>query len=76
MYELIVHYGKSKYGLFGDSLNIEDYPTIPVGAQVYVPNTGDLFFIHGPKKGFDLDNPINITSILGEAIIGEMELGG
>lgn len=76
MYELIVHYGKSKYCLFGDSLNMEDYPTIPVGAWVYVPDTGDLFFIHEPRKGFDLDNPISTTSILGEAIIGEMELGG
>lgn len=75
MYELIVHHGKSSYVLFGESLDMKDYPTIPVGAWVYIPDTGDLFFIHKPSQGFDLDESDN-DGVLNRGKLGEMILGG
>lgn len=84
MYQLIITHGAHTYSLFGDSTNIEDYPTIPVGAFVSIPAIGDIAYIYGPKKGFDLDGsegqpdeemPDNTSSAIGDAIIGEMNIG-
>jgi hypothetical protein len=77
MYQLIVTHGAHTYSLFGNSLDISDYPTIPAGAFVCIPATGDLFYINGPKTGFDLDGLDNRKdlSILGNSFIGQMILG-
>lgn len=79
MYELIIRKGKSSYCLFGDSLDIADYPTIPVGSWVFIPDTGDLFFINGPKSGLDLDEPSqgsdSSSSVFGRGVIGELIFG-
>lgn len=55
MYDLIIRTGKSSYSLAGNSLDMKNYPTIPTGAQVFVPKTEDLYFMCGPQQSFDLD---------------------
>lgn len=55
MYELIITYGNSSYCLFGDSTDLKDYPSIPVGSFVSIPETGDIYYVYGPLSGFDLD---------------------
>lgn len=88
MYQLIVTHGAHTYSLFGNSLDIKDYPTVPVGAFVCIPATGDLFYMHGPKTGFDLDDPNgevtpdepseepnSATSIFGEGVMGDIIFG-
>jgi hypothetical protein len=49
MYQLIVTYRSHTYSIFGDSVDMKDYPKIPVGSYVWIPVTGDLFYIHGPQ---------------------------
>ena len=88
MYELIVYDKKKSYVLFGESPDPKDYPTIPVGASVFVLDTQRVFSKVGPGDmnwvDFeDEDTPDepgtepeeNTTSVLGEAIIGEMNIG-
>lgn len=88
MYELIIYDKKKSYVLFGESSNPKDYPTIPVGASVFVLDTQRVFSKVGPSnmnlvdfEDEDIsDEPstepeINTTSVLGEAIIGEMNIG-
>ena len=88
MYQLIIMHGTHAYSLFGNSLDISDYPTVPVGAFVCIPATRDLLYMHGPKTGFDLDNPEGevvpdepsenpnaATSIFGEGIMGNIIFG-
>ena len=88
MYELIVYDKKKSYILIGESPNPKDYPTIPVGASVFVLDTQRVFSKIGPSdmnlvdfEDEDVpDEPstepeINTTSVLGEAIIGEMNIG-
>jgi hypothetical protein len=57
---------------------MKDYPNIPVGSYVWIPSTRDLFYIHGPQKGFDLDGSDgdkNPTSVFGKGIIGNIIFG-
>lgn len=79
MYQLIVTYRSHTYSIFGDSVDMKDYPKIPVGSYVWIPVTGDLFYIHGPQQGFDLDGSEeeegNPTSIFGKGIIGNIIFG-
>ncbi len=88
MYELIVYDKKKSYVLFGDSSNPKDYPTIPVGATVFVLDTQKVYSKTGPDniKQVDFEDDTmpelpdddlegNTTSVLGPAIIGEMIIG-
>lgn len=79
MYQLIITYGSHTYSIFGDSIDISDYPNIFVGSYVCIPATGDLFYIYGPKKGFDLDGSEDEikqpTSVFGEGIFGNIIFG-
>jgi hypothetical protein len=78
MYQLIITYRSHTYSIFGDSADINDYPNIPVGAYVWIPATGDLYYTYGPRKGFDLDGSEeegNPTSIFGKGIIGNIIFG-
>lgn len=88
MYELIVYDKKKSYILFGESPNPKDYPTIPVGASVFVLDTQRVFSKAGPDdinlvdfEDEDIpDEPgtepeKDTTSLLGEAIVGKMNMG-
>lgn len=88
MYELIVYDKKKSYILFGESPNPKDYPTIPVGASVFVLDTQRVFSKAGPSdinlvdfEDEDIsDEPgaepeKDTTSLLGDAIIGKMNMG-
>jgi hypothetical protein len=64
--------------MFGDSIDMKNYPQIPVGSYVWIPVTGDLFYIYGPKQGFDLDGSEeegDPTAIFGKGIIGNIIFG-
>lgn len=78
MYELIITYGNSSYCLFGDSTDLKDYPSIPVGSFVSIPETGDIYYVYGPLSGFDLDqhkSDITNVSTFNEGIIGDLIFG-
>lgn len=79
MYQLIVTYKSHTYSIFGDSTDINDYPNIFIGSYVWIPETKDLFYVHGPKQGFDLDGSekelAQPTSIFGEGIMGNIIFG-
>ena len=87
MYEIIVYDKKKSYVIFGESADLKDYPTIPVGASVFILDTQKVYSKVGPDEiqwvDFednisdepDTEPEVNTTSILGEAIIGEMIIG-
>lgn len=88
MYEIIVYDKKKSYVLFGDSANLRDYPTIPVGASVFILDTQKVYSKIGPEEiqEVDFENTnipdepgtepeVNTTSVLGKAIIGTMNIG-
>lgn len=87
MYEIIVYDKKKSYVIFGNSPDPKDYPTIPVGASVFVLDTQKVYSKIGPDDinwvDFEDDTPDEpgtepedkTTSALGEAIIGEMIIG-
>lgn len=87
MFELIVYDKNKSYILYGESDNLKDYPTIPVGATVFILDTYEVYSKIGPDDSIkvdfddiDPDDPStepeeSTTSVLGEAIIGEMNIG-
>lgn len=41
--QIIVYEYKNSYTLFGESTDLKDYPTIPVGANVFIVETKEMF---------------------------------
>ena len=76
MYRLIVHTPTHIYTLFGNSIDINDYPTIPIGSYVYIPAIDDMFFISPTTKSSALDGVFEETSTLQTGILGHIILGG
>lgn len=79
MYQLIVTYGSHTYSIFGDSIDISDYPNICIGSYVWIPQTEDLFYVNGSLKGIDLDDSEESltpsTSIFGQGVMGNIIFG-
>jgi hypothetical protein len=80
MYELIVTYKNSSYCITGDSTDLKDYPSIAIGSFVFIPKTGDIYYVYGPLLGFDLDGRGELkdnstSSIFAEGMIGDMIFG-
>lgn len=87
MYKLMVYDKNKSYMLVGESANPDDYTTIPVGASVFVLDTLEVFHKQSPDDTIQVDveedispdnpsdEPAAATSVLGEAIIGEMKIG-
>lgn len=87
MYEIIVYDKKKSYVLYGNSKDLRNYPTIPVGASVFILDTLEVFHKQGPENSIQVDgdnetsdNPSEnpealFTSKLGAAIIGQMNIG-
>ena len=48
MYERIVYDKKKSYVIFGESADLKDYPTIPVGASVFILDTKKVYSKIGP----------------------------
>ena len=86
MYEIIVYDKNKSYMLVGESKDLKDYPTIPVGAHAFILDNLTVFHKRGPDENIQVDaeNPpetpdeepeVNTTSELGAAVIGEMNIG-
>jgi hypothetical protein len=79
MYEIVVYDKKRIYMINGDSSDPCDYPTIPVGASVFILDTEKVYLKIGPFKYIMVDfyniPSKNTTSVLGMAIIGTMNIG-
>lgn len=41
--QIIVYEYKNSYTLFGESTDLKDYPTIPVGANAFIVDTREMF---------------------------------
>jgi hypothetical protein len=86
MYEIFVYDHKSSYCFYDDVIDASKHPHIELGSRIFIPDLDAAYIVLGPGKWVSLgeddgsenkpDDPAAAsTSILGEAILGNMILG-
>ena len=84
MYEIFVYDHKSSYCFYDDDISASKYPHIELGSRIFIPDLNAAYLVLGPGKWTALGNEVVVpddpaaatSSTLGEAILGNMILGG
>ena len=74
MSKLIVYDKNKSYMISGESKNLKDYPTIPVGASAFILDSLEVLYKQGPNIGIQVDiEPANDSVIEEENVAPEVE---